>query len=38
MVALLGGRAHSVFSQVRRMAEHELRRLMQIREALDGAP
>jgi len=38
MMAMIGGRAHSVYSQVRRMAEHELGNLMQIREELDGAP
>jgi len=38
MMALIGGRAHSVYSQVRRMAEHKLGNLMQIRYALDGAP
>jgi len=38
MVALIVGRAHSVYSQVKLMDVHELGHLMQIREALDGAP
>jgi len=35
---LVGSRAHSVYSQVKRMDEPELGHLMQIREALYGAP